>query len=624
MSNSFPIPKFWQNLFTSLFVLPSILLTIMIGFAFFDASLPTNAQSIISNPNSIQNNSTNSVNLTNQKLTNFTNNIQIKIIENPDNLELEYNILQTFGKASRGIFLSFPKNMDGVWTNFQIQSVQKTNYLNSYLQNNSKSSSDLLDFEKIKTDNLGNLTNEKYDQIKEWNEFRVRIGESDKILPKGVYLYKIKIKTTKNSENKYNFRLIQDWNDQIGSFEIIKNNELYCNSDQQYISLKNENDRCNIGNQLQVKLNADKSEVSSWVKFWLNSWIWIIILLGISVFGYLGWFFLARDPDYGFLIDKPEFEPPKLLPWEAEFLVSDGKVNFQNTFLSYLLYLSNYKFIKIIGQNQQNLETKNSNLNQKSNSFLGKIANKISGQKEEKVQIKILKPLPNLLPSKFNEAILMMESDGFEQGIYNSQINSSLQSQIETDIYTKLRHFYLQGYNNWQIVLLVTILFIGNILWFFAIFEFAKTTFLLGNSYRFVIPFASLIAIFWLVFILIKFSKLTEIGAETKAFCQRYNYYITKVEQFKLDFSNNPAEGVQYYLKILPYAAIIGFLPQFQKYLVNLFPQVQEISEISNSLLIANALNSTIFYTPPSSSSSDSGSDTSWSSGGFDGGGGSW
>ena len=155
-------------------------------------------------------------------------------------------------------------------------------------------------------------------------------------------------------------------------------------------------------------------------------------------------------------------------------------------------------------------------------------------------------------------------------------------------------------------------------------FEFAKKTFLLGNSYRFVIPFASLIAVFWLVFILIKFSKLTQIGAQTKAFCQRYNYYITKVEQFKLDFSNNPNEGVQYYLKILPYAAIIGFLPQFQKYLVNLFPQIQEVSEISNSLLITSVLNSTTFYTPPSSDSSSSSSDTSWSSGGFDGDGGSW
>lgn len=561
--------------------------------------------------------------------TNFTNNIQIKVTENSDNLELEYNILQTFGKASRGIFLSFPQNMDGVWTDFKIQSIQKTNYLNSYLQNNQDFNGTT--FERLKTENLANLTNEKYDQIKEWNEFRVRIGETDKILAKGSYFYQIKLKTSKNFQNKYNFRLIGDWNDQIGNFEIIKNNQLYCNSAQQTITFENENDRCNLAGELQIKLNPDKNEVSSLIKFGANIWLYLIILILVSILGFCGWFIWARDPDYGFLTDKPEFEPPNLLPWESQFLVSDGKVDFQNTFLSYLLYLSNHKFIKIIGQNEQNnsnsqnLENQNSkNLNQNSNSFFAKVINKISDKGEEKVQIKILKDLPNLLPAKFNEAIILMEKDGFKKGIYNSQINPSLQSEIESNIYAKLHHFYLQGYHNWQTATLIVILIIGNILWFFAFFEFAKKTFLLGNSYRFVIPFASLIAVFWLVFILIKFSKLTQVGAQTKAFCQRYNYYITKVEQFKLDFSNNPNEGVQYYLKILPYAAIIGFLPQFQKYLVNLFPQIQEVSEISNSLLIASVLNSTTFYTPPSSDSSSSSSDTSWSSGGFDGDGGSW
>ena len=630
------LPVFKNLIFLFLFV-----------FLIFPNSFPVLTQS--SSRKSIPKNSINSA----QKLRNFTDNIEIKITESSDNLELEYNILQTFGKASRGIFLSFPKNMDGILTDFQVLSAQKTN-LTSYLQNKNFSKNEIqnqpqietqdesenepkneLNFAEIKKDNLANLTNEKYEQIKEWNEFRVRIGEVDKILEKGGYFYQIKIKTTKNSQNKYNFRLIGDWNDQIGNYEIIKNNQVYCNSNQQNITLTSQNERCNLGRELQIKLNPDKSEVSSWIKFGMNIWLYLVIFLAVSSFGYLGWFVWARDPDYGFLIDKPEFEPPNLLPWESQFLVSDGKVDFQNTFLSYLLYLSNHKFIKIIGQNQQNYSTntnsqtqnlENENLKQSfsSNSFLAKVVNKISKKKKEKVQIQILKSLPNLLPNKFNEAIKLMEMDGFEQGIYNSQINSSLQGEIETNIYAKLKHFYLQGYNNWQIVSLIVVLVIGNILWFFGIFGFIQKTFLVGNSYQFVIPFASLVAILWLIFILIKFSKLTRIGGETKAFCQRYNYYITKVEQFKLDFSNNPSEGVQYYLKILPYAAIIGFLPQFQKYLVDLFPQVQEISEISNSLLIANALNSTTFYTPPSSDSSGSGSDTSWSSGGFDGDGGSW
>jgi len=598
-----------------------VLLFLFVILAFSVNFLPILAQS--PTESSIANSSliSNFDNSQTQTLSNFTNNLQIKVVENSDNLELEYNILQTFGKASRGVFLSFPKNMDGIWTEFGIQSVQKTSLVNLQSLEN-KNEFGNIDFEKLKTENLQSLTAEKYDQIKEWNEFRLRIGNVDKILPKGTYLYQIKLKATKSQANKYNFQLIRDWNDQIGNFEIIKNGKPYCNSTTSLIN----QEKCSP-NVPQIRLNPDKSEVSNLVKIWLNVWLYAVILTLASGFGYLGWFWFARDPDYGFVTDKPEFEPPNLLPWEAQFLVSDGKVDFQNTFLSYLLYLSNYKFIKIIGQNEQGFSTNSSLQNQNnssnSNSFIGKIIDKFTDKKEEKVKIQILKPLPDLLPVEFNQAITRMESDGFEQGIYNSQINSSVQGQIEKDIFAKLSHFYLQGYHSWQISLLIVLLVIGGILWFFAVFDFVKMTFLVGNSFRFVIPFFCLIVILWLMFILSKFSKLTRIGAETKAFCQRYNYYITKVEQFKLDFSNNPQEGVQYYLKILPFAAVIGFLPQFQKYLVDLFPQIQEVSEISNSVLIASALNSTTFYSPPNSSSS-SGSDTGWSSDGFDGGGGSW
>jgi uncharacterized membrane protein YgcG len=113
--------------------------------------------------------------------------------------------------------------------------------------------------------------------------------------------------------------------------------------------------------------------------------------------------------------------------------------------------------------------------------------------------------------------------------------------------------------------------------------------------------------------------NLTREGVEKSRYCRRYKFYLEKAEKLKLDFSNNPKEGLQEYLVSVPFAAGFGILPTFQKYLEDFIPK-----EVSDQFQTVNNTNlllaSSAFYVPPSSSSGGGG----FSSGGFSGGGGSW
>jgi uncharacterized membrane protein YgcG len=485
--------------------------------------------------------------------------------------------------------------MQGVWTEFEIKSVQKTN-LTKYLQSDQKYLEGKKDFEEAKRNNLNTLKNEPFDQIQEWNQFRFRIGKPDKILSKGIYWYKIKLSANKNSQNQYNFKLLRDWNDTISSMEVFRNGTLVCSSLEENSLEK----KCN--SNYQITLNSNKTPVNFIVIFWLNWWIFILVFGIISIFGYLAWFIFAKDPNYGFITDKPEFEPPNLFPWESQFLVTNGKLGFKETLLSYILYLSNYQFIKIIPPKLDN-----------SISLTG------TNNQNNQINIQILKPLPEILPKKFNNCLVQISQKGFEKGIYDSKISASDIGQVTSNIQKKFKNLYAQGFAGiggiLTIVAVVIVLLVT-----YLIFENFRKQMLIGESYLSIFPLIVFTTIMWLIIVFANFSKLTRQGAELKAYCQRYNYYIQKAEQYKLDFSNNPQEGVQYYLKILPYAAIIGFLPQFQKFLQTLLPNIQELNQVSS---LATSLNTVTFYTPPSSSSSSS-SDSSWSGGGFSGGGGSW
>ena len=509
---------------------------------------------------------------------NITNDLQIFARHDKTNLVIDYYFLQTFTSPSRGIFLALPLNQNGNWTNYTLKKAEKTLLAENTLVNKNFEDLNKIEFQP-----------EKYEQISEWSEFRVRIGDKNKYLENKTYLYHLQIDTNL-VENSHNFTFLRDWQDTVYSAKLSVNGKVVCEK------LAN---GCDPKNKIEYNFFPNLTPPSTWQSFWFDWSPYLFILALISALTYYFWWHFSRDPDYGFQTNKPEFEPPKILPWQADFLVTDGAVNFKRTFLSYLLWLSNEKYIKILPQNPQEIRKKDKKIG------------------EDKIKIEILETLPQVLPSQFNQTITEISQKGFSRGIYDSKINDSINEDLYKKIQDSLQGMYAQkGYSFNSLLVFAGILaFVGFIISVF-IFDIFQNNFLWGNSYRALLTFTCICLTFGIIFVLSKKSKLTKIGAETTSFCQRYKFYIQKAEQYKLDFSNNPDEGVQYYLKVLPFATSFGFLPQFQKYLQNLWPNN---TELSSSYLLSSSFDSVVFYTPPSSSSSSGGG-----GGGFSGGGGSW
>ena len=149
---------------------------------------------------------------------NSTDSISIRQTKKDNNLILDYYILQTFKSPSRGIFLTLPKNQDGVWTDYQINQVRRTQKL-PYLEINFQQSL------------LATKQNQKYELIKEWNQLRLRIGEMDKFLENGSYLYHIQLQFP-ISNYKQDLTLLQDWQDPVTNLEVQVNNQIYCSKTQ--------------------------------------------------------------------------------------------------------------------------------------------------------------------------------------------------------------------------------------------------------------------------------------------------------------------------------------------------------------------------------------------------------
>ena len=524
---------------------------------------------------------------------NLTKNISIHKTEiknaNGNQIILDYYILQSFQSPSRGIFLTLPKNQDGNWTEYQINQVTK--------------SPKITDLNPSLEKNLQNPTfDEKFDQIQEWNELRLRIGEPNTFLANGSYIYHIRLAIPK-TENNQNLTLLQNWKDPIGSLEVRIDEQIYCNN-QQIVQAN-----CNP-KKVQIEINP-KTQSDNWYQnlsgilwnIWLNIWIYPVVFLTNLVLIYFLWIIFAKDPDYGFTVDKSEFEPPNILPWQAQSLL-DGNLK-SNLFLSYLLHLNWQKYIKISTQEPQKV--------------------KINGLINlDKIKIEIIGKLPKILSAQFNNCIQKMSQVGFNKGLYDSKINYSVDIN---NLKNERKKYYSQISISPLIILWVGFgLFVIFCLLPF-ILGYFQTSFLLGYSYFPLIITNYLIFVTGILVILINFGKLSREGAELKAHCLQYRFYIQKAEKYKLDFGNNPESGVQYYLKNVPFAAMFGYLYRFEKYFQDSFPQNQDLQIVS---ALSRSFASTNFYVSSDSSSSDSSSSSSSnssdssSSGGFDGGGGSW
>jgi uncharacterized membrane protein len=269
----------------------------------------------------------------------------------------------------------------------------------------------------------------------------------------------------------------------------------------------------------------------------------------------------------------------------------------KNTLLAYILWLNNQKIIEFV----PNKSTKNLT--------------------ESQMQIVIKNEFPiSLLPDVFNTAVKLSAEKDLKNGIYKSKINESgdgakLYKHILKRVAVNYNQVPLQEGIKYTIIVLVGFVLIFGIIFGF---QLLQDVFLFGNSYLGLFIFSAIFLEILTTILVLFWSKPTQKGAEQINKIKRYEYYLKYVEKYKLDFSNNPEEGVQYYLKSVSFAAAFGLLDKFQKYFGTLLPKN---SELENTQLLYSSYNHVIFYTPPSESSS---SGSSVGGGGSSGGGGSW
>jgi len=515
------------------------------------------------------------------EFSNVTDQIEININETDNLIELEYTIVETFRDPEyrHGIFISLPKNQGGVWTQYTVKSVKRSQQADP----------------NVYFGGWEPPEDEKYEKIKEWDQLRIRIGDKDKNLEiNTTHRYKIEIEVEKNKDYKYNFTVLSDWGDLVKDIYVYNNGAQVCD----------ESFSCDPYSGIEITINDTISKTVPWYYSAVNTvWVYPLFIVPVYILLYILYLIFAKDPSRGHSHSSPEFEPPKgLKPWEAEYLISEGDISLKDTLLSYVLWLSNKQYVKIIAKT--------------------KTVKNIFGKKKQEnfVELKKLKNLPKLdsLPSIFNEAIESIISSGFEVGLKSSKINpAEHEKDLRKQVGAKLEKFYntkpLKNYKTFTlrvvIALVVLIVILSVIL---------KSTILLGDSYIPVFIISGILCLPGLFLLFKKWAKLKTEFYKKRAEAVRYKYYIKKAEKYKLDFSNNPKDGVQYYLKAVPFAAMFAVLPKFNEYIQKTMPEIKQVN--TNSTLLAS-YTSASFYAPPSSSGS---SGFSSSGGGFSGGGGSW
>jgi len=496
---------------------------------------------------------------------NYTDSIKIDIKTESSKYIINYNVIQTFRESSRGIFLALPKNQDGIWTEYKVNSVQRSSLLNPTQKNRSN----ILDNPQ--------LNNEKYEEIKEWGQLRVRVGDKDKSLALGQYNYQIQLEATRNQDYAYNLTLLYDWLDPVISISASLDGKNVCT-----------NNSCTAAST-NTLLNSGKPNAPIYFKIWNSVWIYVFVTISISILGYAAWYSLARDPSDGFVTDKPEFEPPQgIYPWQAQFLINEGSISFKETFLAYLLWLNNNQYIRIIPNSES--------------------------EAKDKITITILKDLPEGILPIFNPVITQMPVNGLSAAILDSKINAVDGPKIEKSVYQSLKSYYAQKPAGTALSLIFTFLLFGTVIGL----GILKEATLAGDSWIPVALYGLIFAVPWAIWITKMWAKLTKDGYAVRAYCERYKLYLEKAEQLKLDFSNNPDEGVQFYLKAVPFAASFMILPQFQKYFTSIIPST---SELDTANTLRTSFYAAAFYSPPSSSD---GGFSGGGGGGFSGGGGSW
>jgi len=526
---------------------------------------------------------------------NSTAFIHISVSQKSSNIwQYEYQIAQNFAEKSRGIFLTLPKLQNGVWTEYEVQEVKKSKKsveCELIFVSKKSSLSDCLNKEMKE----GNFSKENFNRIAEVEEFRMRVGKANSFLENGLYLYKFTITAKTDSVAQFEQTLIQNWLDPLNEVLVYNkdnkdNQNIVCSGGEKSISKP-----CMVNGTLKIKQNNNLEQLPIWQTIWKRYWIYALLTLLVIAIFVLAWRFWAKDPNVIYSHNSAKFEPPNnLLPWQAQYLIKDGRTDVKNTLISYILWLNHKKIINLqpsLRKNQSPTLSIKSNLPLESESFL---------------------------PDIFNQTVSEIEKNGFKKGILASKINPGQHNAtLNETIQNSLQTYFSQKPIHNPIIYVIIIIAFGAFVSAFG-FGFLQEKFLIGSSILWLIAFTEIISIPGFYILFYYWGKLTKDGVELRDTAHQYKYYIQKAEQIKLDFSNNPSSEVQHYLNAVPYAASFGLLAGFNKFIKKMVPDNQEVDSAIGSY---NAVRYASFYTPPSSSSGGSGG---FSGGGFSGGGGSW
>jgi len=521
--------------------------------------------------------------------------VDVKVHQNGKNTLLEYTIFQYFAEDSRGIFMSLPKLQDNVWTKYTVSNVNR-----AYLE--AKCNIDIFTYLQtidsvlvpcLRSQNL-DFRPEPWDQIIEWDQMRFRIGQDDVILPQGFHVYRFTIQAEAENESRFRQTILHDWGDPVHAMRVT-------DTDQNTICENGSNTPCYLSDTIkraEIELNPESEKASLWQgRFYQFRIFGVIIITIITVFFGL-WSWLARDPEPVMPHNSPRFEPPKLFPWQADYLLHEGRTTLKNTLLGYLLWLNHTRYITITPPNE-------------------KVSTRYTKKTDPTVIID--KELPNTnqtgLPDIFNATVQKIARQGFKKGVLASKINPSEHtSRMNKSIGNSLGRIYKQRSMQGPAGMTFIIAVIGHLTLLFGS-DFVQDTWLIGDSIVLLAVFAYIMALPNWYLLFYYWGKLTTQGIQLRDQSHQYRYYIDQAEKLKLDFANNPNTNLQHYLDTLPYAANFGLLAQFKKFIAHKIPYNLEAKGAFASYTL---IRSTAFYSPPRSSSGGR------SGGGFSGGGGSW
>jgi Predicted membrane protein (DUF2207) len=238
--------------------------------------------------------------------------------------------------------------------------------------------------------------------------------------------------------------------------------------------------------------------------------------------------------------DSPEFDLNTIFPWDAQYIVNQGEVDFDNLILGYLFYIANKGYIEIF------------------------IVNGV-------IKYNILNPEIPIIYNFFDQNVTLQSSSYIE-------LRSKLipnKSQIIKNLDTKQHKYYTKAPNGEVGVFIM----IGSIVVTFClivILGIMQNLQLLIN-FTFLYNLYLTLVVFWLVVpicfvfgtnifsIFDKIVVMNKHGIDLRYRILAYKLYLDEAESERLNFENNlDNSNLQTYLKHLAYAAAFGILKKLK------------------------------------------------------------